>query len=93
MPNKRCLYLPGRAWQVASFPAASTPDNLESFDDNYFDKLCVEVYCFGDNWGRLERAKEHCGKERSDASLPQIAVAYVLNQPMDTYALIAAWEA
>lgn len=72
------------------FSGRFTPDNLDSFSDNYFDQLCVEVYCFGDNWGRLERAKELAA--RKNASLAQIAVAYVLNQPMDTYAIIASWQ-
>ncbi|MEM8856693.1 MAG: aldo/keto reductase [Chloroflexota bacterium] len=72
------------------FSGRFAPDNLASFD-NYFDKLCVEVYCFGDNWGRLERAKQLAAKK--DVSLAQIAIAYVLKQPiLDTYALIAAWR-
>ncbi|MEM9775667.1 MAG: aldo/keto reductase [Chloroflexota bacterium] len=72
------------------FSGRFTPDNLDSFD-NYFDKLCVEVYCFGDNWGRLKRAKQLAAEK--DVSLAQIAIAYVLNQPaLNTYALIAAWK-
>ena len=39
------------------FSGRFRPDNLDSFD-NYFDQLCVEVYCYGDNWGRLERAEK-----------------------------------
>ncbi len=72
------------------FSGRFTPDNLDSFD-NYFDKLCTEVYCFGDNWGRLDRVRKLA--QEKGASLAQIAIAYVLNQPtLDTYALIAAWK-
>ena len=71
------------------FSGRFTPDNLDSFD-NYFDQLCVEVYCFGDNWGRLERAQQLA--KQKEASVAQIAIAYVLNQSLDTYALIAAWK-
>jgi len=49
----------------------------------------VDVYCFGENWSRLERAKELAIQK--GVSLPQIALAYVLNQPQDIYALIACW--
>jgi aryl-alcohol dehydrogenase-like predicted oxidoreductase len=63
-------------------------DNLASFE-TYLDRLCVDVYCFGGNWGRLERA-ELLAAEKG-VSLPQIALAYVLNQPQDIYALIACW--
>ncbi|MFT5197265.1 MAG: aryl-alcohol dehydrogenase-like predicted oxidoreductase [Candidatus Promineifilaceae bacterium] len=71
------------------FSGRFRPDNLDSFE-NYFDKLCAEVYCYGDNWGRLDRAKELAA--RKGASLAQIAIAYVLNQPFETYALVAAWK-
>ncbi|MEM7799715.1 MAG: aldo/keto reductase [Chloroflexota bacterium] len=71
------------------FSGRFRPDNLDRFED-YFDKLCVEVYCFGENWGRLERA-EQLAKEKG-VSLAQIAIAYVLNYPLETYALVAAWK-
>lgn len=71
------------------FSGRFTPDNLDSFE-NYFDQLCTEVYCYGDNWGRLERVKELAAQK--NASLAQIAIAYVLNQPFETYALVAAWK-
>jgi aryl-alcohol dehydrogenase-like predicted oxidoreductase len=70
------------------FSGRFRPDNLDSFE-TYLDKLCVDVYCFDDNWGRLERA-EKLAVERG-CSLPQIALAYVLNQPQEIHALIACW--
>jgi len=63
-------------------------DNIDTFE-TYLDKLCVDVYCFGENWGRLERAEQLAAEK--GVSLPQIALAYVLNQPQDIYALIACW--
>lgn len=70
------------------FSGRFRPDNLDSFE-TYLDRLCVEVYCYGKNWDRLARAKELASKK--DVSLPQIALAYVLNQSKDIYALIACW--
>lgn len=70
------------------FSGRFRPENLDTFE-TYLDKLCVDVYCFGENWGRLERSKELAVQK--GVSLPQIALAYVLNQPQDIYALIACW--
>jgi aryl-alcohol dehydrogenase-like predicted oxidoreductase len=72
------------------FSGRFRPDNLDTFEA-YLDKLCVDVYCFGENWGRLARAEELAAEK--GVSLPQIALAYVLNQPQDIYALIACWTA
>ena len=71
------------------FSGRFRPDNLDTFE-SYLDKLCVDVYCFGNNWGRLERAEELAAQK--GVSLPQIALAYVLNQPLDIYSLIACWK-
>ncbi len=60
-------------------------DNLESFS-SYFDALCVTSYCVEDNFARLDRA-EQLAAERG-VSLPQLALAYVLSQPLDIYALV-----
>jgi len=70
------------------FSGRFRPDNLSSFT-TYLDRLCVDVYCFGENWGRLERAEQMAIEK--GVSLPQIALAYVLNQPQEIYALIASW--
>ncbi len=60
-------------------------DNLETFT-SYLDRLCVASYCYEANFGRLERA-EQLAQEKS-VSLPQLALAYVLSQPLDIYALV-----
>ena len=52
----------------------------------YFDKLVLDCYCSDDNFTRLERAEE-LGREKS-LTLPQVALAYVLSQPMNIFALV-----
>ena len=60
-------------------------DNLDSFE-SYLDKLCVETYCIEANFARLERARDLAA--RKGVSVPQIALAYVLGQPLDVFALV-----
>ena len=62
-----------------------TRDNLDSFD-NYYDRLCVESYCYEDNFKRLDRTRDLA--QEKGLSVPQIAMAYVLNQPMNIFALV-----
>ena len=67
-----------------------TPDNLESFT-NYLDRISIDVYCFDENWEKLARVKQMATEK--GVSVAQIALAYVLNQPLDIYALIAVYNA
>lgn len=60
-------------------------DNLGQFD-GYLDKLCVDSYCTEENFQRLDRAEQLAEAKR--ASLPQIALAYVLSQGLDVFALV-----
>ena len=60
-------------------------DNLETFDD-YYDKVCVQTYGSEENFKRLERAEELARDK--NMTLPQIALAYVLNQPLNIFALV-----
>jgi len=81
--------------QMALFPWSSlaggffsgrfTRDNLDTFTD-YFDKLCVGAYCYEDNFRRLDRAQALAKKK--NLSLPQIAMAYVMSQPLNVFALV-----
>lgn len=66
------------------FSGRFRPDNLDTFD-NYFDKLCVDVYCFDENWERLARAEALAAEK--GVSTARIALAYVLNQPLEIYAV------
>lgn len=60
-------------------------DNLAGFSD-YFDTLCVSSYCYEENFQRLDRATE-MAREKG-LSVTQIAMAYVMSQPLDIYALV-----
>lgn len=67
------------------FSGRFTRENLDSFD-GYFDRLCVETYCHEDNFRRLDRARILA--EERGLSVPQMALAYVLNQPVEVFALV-----
>ncbi len=60
-------------------------NNLETFQ-SYFDKLCVECYASEENFQRLERVQTLA--EEKNLSIPQIATAYVMSQPMTIFALV-----
>lgn len=63
-----------------------TRDNLDTFD-SYNDKLAVECYATEDNFRRLDRAQELAAHK--GVTVTQIALAYVLNQPANIFALTA----
>lgn len=67
------------------FSGRFSRDNLDSFD-SYLDKLCVQSYCYEDNFKRLDRAVQLA--QEKGVSLPQIALAYVLSQPLNIFALV-----
>jgi aryl-alcohol dehydrogenase-like predicted oxidoreductase len=60
-------------------------NNLDSFTE-YLDKLCVDCYCVEDNFKRLDRAEEMA--KQKGLSLPQVAFAYVMSQPLNIFALV-----
>ena len=57
-------------------------NNLDTFD-NYFDKLCVKSYCYEDNFKRLDRAQQMA--DERGMTLPQIAMAYLVNQKVRVF--------
>jgi len=59
-------------------------DNLETFTD-YYDKVCVQGYCYEENFQRLDRAEQLAAEK--GLSLPQIALAFTLSQPLNIFAL------
>lgn len=68
------------------FTGRFAADNLDTFD-SYWDKLVVESYCYPNNFTRLERVKALA--QQKDASIPQIALAFILSQPLNVFALVA----
>jgi aryl-alcohol dehydrogenase-like predicted oxidoreductase len=74
--------LPLLSWSSQArgfFTGRFTPDNLDNAD-------LVRVFYSDDNWERLQRA-EVLAKEKGITAI-QVALAYVLNQPFPTCALI-----
>lgn len=64
-----------------------TRENQGEFTE-YLDKLAVQCYAADDNFQRLDRAKEIA--DRHGLTLPQVALAYVFNYPLDIYALVGS---
>jgi aryl-alcohol dehydrogenase-like predicted oxidoreductase len=67
-----------------------TQANFEAVRDE-FEEHCIRCYVCDDNWQRLARLEELAA--RRGASVPQMALAYVLNQPFDGFALVGARNA
>jgi aryl-alcohol dehydrogenase-like predicted oxidoreductase len=60
-------------------------DNLDRFTE-YLDVLAVKSYAFEENFRRLDRVKEVAG--RHDASIAQVAMAWVVDQPMEVFPIV-----
>ncbi|MGH3148539.1 MAG: aldo/keto reductase [Rubrobacter sp.] len=67
------------------FSGRFTRDNLDSFE-GYLDQLCVETYCYEENFERFDRARLLA--DEKGLTVPQIALAYVLDQPLEVFALV-----
>ena len=67
------------------FSGRFTRENLDSFE-SYLDRLCVETYCYEENFGRLDRARALA--QEKGLTVPQVALAYVLDQPLEVFALV-----
>lgn len=90
---------PAREWHAAAgmpvftwsslaggfFSGRFRRDNLGEFE-SYMDKLCAEVYGNEANFGRLDRAAALGAQKGLTAA--QVALAYVLSQPLDVYAVV-----
>ncbi len=60
-------------------------DNLATFE-TYMDKLAVTSYASEENFQRLDRVQQLA--EEHNMSIPQIAMAYVMSQPLNIFALV-----
>ena len=67
------------------FSGRFTRHNLDTFDAVH-DRICVETYCYEENFGRLDRAGT-LAREKG-LTVPQVALAYVLDQPLEVFALV-----
>ena len=88
----RCWYeetrMPLFTWSTLAggfFSGRFTRHNLDSFDAN-LDRICVETYCYEENFGRLDRAGV-LAREKG-LTVPQVALTYVLAQPLEIFALV-----
>lgn len=60
-------------------------DNLDQFTTG-LDALCVKSYCYEDNFARLDRAEQLAAEK--GLTLPEIALAYSRNQPLNLFSLV-----
>jgi aryl-alcohol dehydrogenase-like predicted oxidoreductase len=60
-------------------------DNIATFE-SYLDKLAVTSYAVEANFQRLDRVQQLA--EERGMSIPQIAMAYVMSQPLNIFALV-----
>ena len=67
------------------FSGRFTRNNLDTFDE-YLDKVCIEAYCYEDNFKRLDRVQQLA--DEKGVSITQIAMAYVISQPLNIYSLV-----
>ncbi|MCB0092440.1 MAG: aldo/keto reductase [Caldilineaceae bacterium] len=72
------------------FSGRLNKSNLDSAE-TYLDKLCVECYASEENLKRLERVQTLA--EEKGLSIPQIATAYVMSQPLTIFALVGCRSA
>jgi aryl-alcohol dehydrogenase-like predicted oxidoreductase len=69
------------------FSGRITPENFEGAKGS-LDKVCLTAYCHDVNFRRLERAMSLA--EEKGATVPQIALAYILRSPLNVFPLIGA---
>jgi aryl-alcohol dehydrogenase-like predicted oxidoreductase len=80
--------MPVFAWSSLAggfFSGRFRRDNLDTFED-YFDKVCVTSYCYEENFQRLDRVRLLA--DEMGLTIPQVAMAYVMNQPLNLFALV-----
>jgi aryl-alcohol dehydrogenase-like predicted oxidoreductase len=64
-----------------------TRENRETIrTQGYFEELAVRCYCYEQNFQRYDRAQKLA--EERGCSVVQIALAYVMRQPMNIFALV-----
>ena len=70
------------------FSGRFSRDNLDTFTEPA-DLRCIRCYCSEENFARFDRARSLA--EQRDATPAQIALAYLLNGPLNCFPLMAAW--
>ena len=71
------------------FSGRITRENFEAQKKkNTIDGACLRAYCHEQNFKRLDRV-QILAKEKG-MTIPQIAMAYIMNQPLNVFALVGA---
>jgi len=65
-----------------------TRENIHEEQADYFNKLVQQCYNSEENFRRLDRVKEFA--EAKGRTIPQIALAYVFNYPLNLFALVGS---
>lgn len=89
----RTTQYPLLAWSSLArgfFSGKFTRDNLDAFTDPQ-SLISIRCYAREDNFVRLGRARQLA--EERGATVPQIALAYVFRQPINTFAITGALNA
>jgi len=82
--------MPVLAWSslaLGFFSGQITRQNVESIEDHYL-QVGIKAYASEENFQRLDRLRLLA--EEKGVSVPQIALTYVLNQPLNIFALVGA---
>ena len=69
------------------FMGKATKDQLSGHTEK-IDPICANSFCFDENFTRLERCAELA--EKKGCTIPQIAMAYILNAGLDVYPIVGA---
>ncbi|MBL8089895.1 MAG: aldo/keto reductase [Anaerolineales bacterium] len=83
--------MPLLAWSpLASgfFSGRFRRDNLHTFGDREWDEVCVRTYANEANFQRLDRAEILASEKGLTAA--HVALAYVMNQPMNVFAVVGS---
>ena len=70
------------------FSGLYTRENFEELR-NTSDSSSIRAYCYEDNFRRLSRVQKLA--EKKGVTIPQIAMAYVMNTPLNIFALIGCY--
>ena len=80
--------MPLFAWSSLAggfFSGRFSRDNIDSFEEG-LDRVCAEAYGHEENFERLDRVRLLA--QEKGLTLPQLALAYVMNQPLNVFAIV-----
>ena len=69
------------------FMGKATKDQLSGHTEK-IDPICANSFCFDENFTRLERCAQLA--EEKGCTIPQIAMAYILNAGLEVYPIVGA---